>query len=123
MFDLIRTDESDMMSMKGSVQKRFVPAPMGATARALHPRLVVAASKDGKGGKEAYYSCVDFVKWAQEEHKRIDEERKERVAAARESVRAVLKQERDTLIRLIREARERREEKQREAADADSEDV
>jgi hypothetical protein len=47
------------------------------------------------------------VSWLQEERDKIQQERKQRIDVAQESLRAVVQQERDTLMRLIREIREK----------------
>ena len=52
-------------------------------------------------------ACIDFVSWLQEERDKIQQERKQRIDVAQESLRAVVQQERDTLMRLIREIREK----------------
>ena len=47
------------------------------------------------------------MSWLQEERDKIQQERKQRIDVAQESLRAVVQQERDTLMRLIREIREK----------------
>lgn len=68
-------------------------------------------SKDSKDDKKQpinLNTCIEFVSWVQEEQKKIQQDRNERIAAAQDSLRAVVKQERDTMIRLIKEIREMR---------------
>jgi hypothetical protein len=82
------------------------------TAGAAARRVVAVYASPSPKGEDRLESCIAFVSWAQEERKRIQKDRDERVAAAHESFRALVRQERDTLFRLIREVRERRSSQQ-----------